>query len=73
LRDEWGKDAVLIGSGGSIPVVTEFKKRLGLDALLIGFAGHDDQVHSPNEKYDLKSFQGGIRSWIRVLGALARP
>ena len=73
LKGEWGRDTVLIGSGGSIPVVTEFKKRLGLDTLLIGFAGHDDQVHSPNEKYDLKSFQGGIRSWIRVLDALARP
>ncbi len=71
LADEWGKDPALSGSGGSIPVVGDFKSILGMNALMIGFSLEDDRIHSPNEKYDLASFRGGIRSWARVLAALA--
>ncbi len=71
LSDEWGNEAALIGSGGSIPVAGDFKRILGLDTLLIGFARDDDRIHSPNEKYDLSSFHKGIRSWLRIIAAFA--
>ncbi len=70
LKQEFGRQAVFCGSGASIPIVEVFKTRLGMDSLLMGFALDDDQIHAPNEKYNVSSFEHGARAWARLLGRL---
>jgi acetylornithine deacetylase/succinyl-diaminopimelate desuccinylase-like protein len=71
LGEEYGKPALLMGSGGSIPVVTSLRSILGVDSLLMGFGLDDDQVHSPNEKFEEVCFHHGIRSHVRLLAKFA--
>jgi len=68
LLAEFGRPAVLVGSGGSIPVVESLHRLLDLDTLLMGFGLDDDQVHSPDEKFDLSCFFSGTRAHARLLG-----
>ncbi|MDJ0387264.1 M20/M25/M40 family metallo-hydrolase [Roseomonas sp. E05] len=72
LLEEFGRPAVRAGGGGSIPVASSLKGILGLDSLLMGFGLDDDQVHSPNEKFELSCLHAGARSHVRLLGKLGR-
>jgi len=71
LAEEFGREPLLMGCGSSIPVVDSLRRVLGMDSLLVGFGLDDDQPHSPGEKFELRSFQRGIRSHIRMLAKLA--
>ena len=71
LGEEYGRPAVLMGCGGSVPVVNALHRVLGIDTLLLGFGLDDDQVHSPNEKFEQRCFHKGIRSHARLLAKFA--
>jgi len=71
LERIWNRRAVLVGCGGSIPVVGSFQEILGADSLLIGFGLDDDRVHSPNEKFNVDCYRGGARSHAAVVLALS--
>jgi acetylornithine deacetylase/succinyl-diaminopimelate desuccinylase-like protein len=67
LHEVWGKDTVFIRSGGSIPIVGDLERHLGMPSVLMGFGLPDDNIHAPNEKFNLKNFELGIESLIRFL------
>jgi acetylornithine deacetylase/succinyl-diaminopimelate desuccinylase-like protein len=61
LKSAFHCEPVLLREGGSIPILTDFKKILAADALLLGLALPDDNAHSPNEKFSLLAFAKGMR------------
>ena len=72
LEAVFGQKPHFTREGGSIPVVADFKKILGLDTVLMGFGLDSDSIHSPNEEFGLDRFHQGIEASIRFMDAYAR-
>ena len=62
IKTTFGKDPIPTRGGGSIPIVALFEKTLGLKTVLLGFGLDNDNIHSPNEKYDVVNFYKGIET-----------
>ena len=69
MREVWGKETVFVRGGGSIPIVGDFVRVLGIPTVLMGFGLPDDNLHAPNEKFHLPNFHRGIES---IIGFLTR-
>ncbi len=72
LEVEYNREAKMIGMGGSIPAVGAIKNILGLESVMVGFGLSDDNIHSPNEKYELTCLRRGIRSHAAIMLELAK-
>ena len=68
----FGQTPVFMREGGSIPVVNDFKKQLGLETVLLGLGLPDDKIHAPNERFYLDNFYKGIQTSIQFLANM-RP
>jgi acetylornithine deacetylase/succinyl-diaminopimelate desuccinylase-like protein len=71
LQTVFGRPALRIGTGGSIPAVGSIQRILGMDSLLVGFGLDDDCVHSPNEKFELACYRNAIKSHAAMLAEFA--
>jgi len=71
LEAVWGKYPVFKREGGSVPVVLQFKERLGVDTVNAGFSLYDDKAHSPNEKLNLTTWYRGIDALIHFFFNMA--
>jgi acetylornithine deacetylase/succinyl-diaminopimelate desuccinylase-like protein len=67
FSEVFGRPTVFIRSGGSIPIVGEFARRLGIPTVLMGFGLPDDGLHSPNEKLCLENYYKAIETVARFL------
>jgi len=65
MDEVWGKKTVYVRGGGSIPIVGDFVRELGIPAVLMGFGLPDDNLHAPNEKFHIANFHKGIESIVR--------
>ena len=72
IQTGFGKKPVFMKEGGTIPVVSDFKEFLGLDTLLIGFGQHDDNIHSPNERFRVIDFERGCKTAAALPFELAK-
>jgi acetylornithine deacetylase/succinyl-diaminopimelate desuccinylase-like protein len=72
LKEVFGKEPVMMRSGGSIPIVSLFSKVLGAPSILMGFGLPDDGPHAPNEKMKLDNVFKGIDASTIYMRQLAR-
>jgi acetylornithine deacetylase/succinyl-diaminopimelate desuccinylase-like protein len=62
IKTSFGKEPIPTRGGGSIPIIALFEKVLGLKTVLLGFGLDNDNIHSPNEKYDIFNYFKGIET-----------
>ncbi len=71
LMEAYGKPAIFTREGGSIPVVNTFLDLLGIPSVLMGFGLHDENLHAPNEHFNLSNYRRGILASAAFFEALA--
>src|SRR5688572_24814607 len=62
IKDTFGKDPIPVRGGGSIPICALFEKELGIKIVFMGFGLDSDNLHSPNEKFNLDNYYKGIET-----------
>jgi acetylornithine deacetylase/succinyl-diaminopimelate desuccinylase-like protein len=62
IEATFGKKPIPVRGGGSIPICSILEKELGIKIVFMGFGLDSDNLHSPNEKFELKNFYKGIET-----------
>ena len=66
LRDMYGKDPLLVGVGGTVPVCATFQRLLGMDTVFFAFGVGDEDIHSPNEFFRVPRLYEGLHAWAQL-------
>ncbi len=73
VTEIWGKAPLYLREGGSVPIIGEIKRVLGLDSVMMGLFLPEDNLHAPNESFNLDVMKKGIETSKRILSAIAKP
>jgi acetylornithine deacetylase/succinyl-diaminopimelate desuccinylase-like protein len=72
IAEIWGRPPVYLREGGSVPIIAEIKRVTGLDSVMFGLFLPEDNLHAPNESFNLDVMKKGIETTRRILSAVAR-
>ena len=67
----WGRPPIYLREGGSVPIIADIKRVTGLDSVMFGLFLPEDNLHAPNESFNLDVMKKGIATTERMLGSLA--
>jgi acetylornithine deacetylase/succinyl-diaminopimelate desuccinylase-like protein len=67
----WGRPPIYLREGGSVPIIADIKRVTGLDSVMFGLFLPEDNLHAPNEGFNLDVMKKGIETTKRVLAAVA--
>jgi acetylornithine deacetylase/succinyl-diaminopimelate desuccinylase-like protein len=71
VTEVWGRPPIYLREGGSVPIIAEIKRATGLDSVMFGLFLPEDNLHAPNEGFNMDVMQKGIETTRRTLVALA--
>ena len=72
LKDLYGKDPLLVGVGGTVPVCATFQRLLEMDTVFFAFGVGDEDIHAPNEFFRIPRLYEGLKAWARLWERLGR-
>ena len=73
IQKQFGRSPLYLREGGSIPVIADFKNRAGLDAIMVGLFTPEDNLHAPNESFDIELMKKATATFADIFRSLGEP
>jgi acetylornithine deacetylase/succinyl-diaminopimelate desuccinylase-like protein len=72
VTEIWGRPPLYLREGGSVPIIADIKRATGLDSVMFGLFLPEDNLHAPNESFNLDVMKKGIATTQRIFAQLAK-
>jgi acetylornithine deacetylase/succinyl-diaminopimelate desuccinylase-like protein len=73
VTEVWGRPPLFLREGGSVPIIADIKKAAGLDSVMLGLFLPEDNLHAPNESFNLDVMRKGVETARRILKGVTEP